>query len=421
MRVPVGIARSAIVAGFHRSEGRCGDFYGAFHHSGDLIMTINRPWIRAVAIVVFGLANFFASGIASAIIYGDNGQPLDRYARYEFGLWGDLPYSDQQAQVGVSNLIADMNKNNLEFSVYNGNFKAPNGIAGSVTATTCSNALYAQVREASRTLASDAVLTFGENDWTNCDRPSNGAFNSLERLDYARRLFFATPPALGDGLRNLAVQDGKLCLGASGYTECVENRRWAIGGVVYVTLNIPGACNNLCDVAPNANEYAARNRANIEWMRSAFAYNKARSWAAMVIISHANPGWDQSDGTRAPLRDPKSLAQTDGQPDGYQEFLLALRDEVAAFERPVLYVHGGSHYPRIDKPLLDARGRRLENFTRAETFGGNPETGNNDAQWLKVIVEHNTREVFSFQPQIVPGNRTAVSVPPTPGPYDFID
>jgi hypothetical protein len=28
---------------------------------------------------------------------------------YAIGLWGDLPYSDLQAQVGVPNLIADMN------------------------------------------------------------------------------------------------------------------------------------------------------------------------------------------------------------------------------------------------------------------------------------------------------------------------
>jgi hypothetical protein len=35
----------------------------------------------------------------------------------------------------------------------------------------------------------------------------------------------------------------------------------------------------------------------------------------------------------------------------------------------VVAVHGDSHYPRIDKPLLDADGRRVQNFTRVETFG----------------------------------------------------
>jgi len=118
--------------------------------------------------------------------------------------------------------------------------------------------------------------------------------------------------------------------------------------------------------------------------------------------------WDLSDSTRAPLRDPKTLAETDGQPDGFQEFLLALRDEVIAFRRPVAYVHGDSHYFRIDRPFLDDQGRRLENFTRVETFGDHQENGINDVQWLKVMVDPHSREVFSYQAQIVPSNRVAV-------------
>lgn len=122
-------------------------------------------------------------------------------------------------------------------------------------------------------------------------------------------------------------------------------------------------------------------------------------------------GWDQSDPTRAPLRNPRTLVQTDGQPDGFREFLAALRDEVVAFRKPVAYVHGDSHYFRIDKPFLDAQGRRLENFTRIETFGNSAAADNNDVQWLKVVVAPRSREVFSYQPQIVPGNRTAVPAP----------
>src|SRR5262249_10253321 len=133
--------------------------------------------------------------------------------------------------------------------------------------------------------------------------------------------------------------------------------------------------------------------------------------AAGMIIAQADPGWDQSDGTRAPLRNPKTLAETDGQPDGFQTFLLALRDEVVAFERPVAYVHGDSHYFRVDKPFLDAQGRRLENFTRVETFGDNQANGTNDVNWLKVVVNADSREVFTYQPQIVPANRVAVPAP----------
>lgn len=74
-------------------------------------------------------------------------------------------------------------------------------------------------------------------------------------------------------------------------------------------------------------------------------------------------------------------------------------------------VHGDSHYFRVDKPLQDSQSRRIENFTRVETFGDHPENGNNDVAWLKVDVDPRSREVFSYQPQIVPANRTAVPSP----------
>jgi len=130
-----------------------------------------------------------------------------------------------------------------------------------------------------------------------------------------------------------------------------------------------------------------------------------------MLIYQADPGWDQSDQTRAPLRDPKTLAQIGTDPDGYQEFLTVLRDETVAFRRPVVGVNGDSHYFRIDKPLQDSQGRRVENFTRVETFGDHQENGNNDVHWLKVDVDPRSREVFAYQPQIVPGNRTAVPAP----------
>jgi hypothetical protein len=55
-----------------------------------------------------------------------------------------LTYSDIQATVGVPNLIADMNVQQLAFTVHDGDLKAGNSIAGSVTPTGCQNALYDQ-------------------------------------------------------------------------------------------------------------------------------------------------------------------------------------------------------------------------------------------------------------------------------------
>ena len=114
---------------------------------------------------------------------------------------------------------------------------------------------------------------------------------------------------------------------------------------------------------------------------------------------------------RAPLRDPRTLAETDANPDGFQSFLVALRTDTIDFQKPVVLVYGDSHYFRIDKPLLDTQGRRLENFTRVETFGDNAANGLNDVHWVKVLVDPSSRDVFAFQPQIVPANRVAVPAP----------
>lgn len=340
-------------------------------------------------------------GLDPALARGDDRD--DDGIGYAIGLWGDLPYSTAQIE-GVWRLIDDMNAQRLAFTVHNGDLKAGSG-------SPCDDALYFQSLAFFNSLHAPAMFTPGDNDWTDCDRPANGGFNSLERLDREREIFFSKPFSLGRRPLRQEVQTAPLCLGIKGMVPCVENRRWSIRGVTYVTLNVQGSCNNLCDIAPDAAEYRARNAANIAWLRETFQQARQRGARAVMLVSQGNPGWDQSDPTRAPLRDPRTLNQTDGQPDGFGEFLRALRDEVIAFRRPVAYVHGDSHYFRVDKPFLDAQGRRLENFTRVETFGDNAVNGNNDVQWLKVFVNPRSDEVFSYQPQIVPGNRVAVPAP----------
>lgn len=341
--------------------------------------------------------------LASATIgiaYADD----DDYEKesYSIGLWGDLPYSSAQA-VGVDALIADMNSQRLSFTVHDGDLKA-----GS---TRCDDVVYTNALAYFNALKAPAMFTPGDNDWTDCDRTSAGAYSPRERLDLERKMFFSTPYSLGQRQLRQEVQTASLCVGVTGLVPCVENRRWSVGGVMYVTLNVPGSCNNLCDTGPDLAEYTARNRANILWLQETFALANARKSAAVMIIAQANPGWDQSDPTRAPLRDSKTLAETDAFPDGYQEYLVTLRNEVIAFRKPVAYVHGDSHYFRIDRPLLDSQGRRLENFTRVETFGNNQANGTNDVQWIKVNVNARSREVFKYQAQIVPSNRVAVPAP----------
>lgn len=368
---------------------------------------------RALGVVM--LAAVAALALAGSVAAREADRAKDRdhgkheHEAYEIGLWGDLPYSTVQATIGVPNLVADMNAQGVLFSVHDGDLKTGNG------SPVCDDALYSQALATFDTLKAPAMFTPGDNEWTDCDRPKNGGFNSLERLTHERQVFFSTPYSLGQHPIRESVQAEPLCLGVTDpvtltkvLVPCVENRRWSAGDVVYATLNIQGSCNNLCGDGPDADEYAARNEADIRWMKETFAKAIDRHAKAIMLVSQADPGFSESE-FDAPQRDPETLAQTDGDPDGYQEFLLALRDQVIAFGRPVVYVHGDSHYFRIDKPLLDSQGLRVETFTRVETFGDHAEGGTNDVNWVKVRVDPDSREVFAFQPQVVPANRT---VPP---------
>ena len=358
-------------------------------------MSFYRMALGALLLTALGTT----TPLARAFDGNEDGE--DDNKAYAIGLWGDLPYSAGQA-IGVKNLIADMNSQRLAFTAHDGDLKA-----GS---TVCLDTVYTDALGYFNSLKAPAAFTPGDNDWTDCDRTAG--YSSLAQLDHERLLFFNTPYTLGQKKLRQDVQATPLCLGFGGKSvPCVENRRWTYGNVTYVTLNIQGSCNNLCDTLPDAAEFAARNAADIAWMKLAFAEAKKNRSAAVMLISQANPGFDATDSTRGPVRNANTLAEANAATDGFKDFLIALRAEVVAFAKPVSYVHGDSHYFRVDKPFLNATGQRLENFTRVETFGDNQQNGNNDVNWVKVFVDPNSREVFAYQPQIVPGNRTAVPLP----------
>ena len=65
----------------------------------------------AAAAVICASAAAYAGGQADV-----TSVPGERRATYAIGLWGDLPYSTEQANPGVPHLIADMNAQKLAFT-----------------------------------------------------------------------------------------------------------------------------------------------------------------------------------------------------------------------------------------------------------------------------------------------------------------
>jgi hypothetical protein len=79
-----------------------------------------------------------------------------------------------------------------------------------------------------------------------------------------------------------------------------------------------GSCNNLCDTNPDEAEFKARNAANIKWLKDSFAAASSAGSVAVMVISQANPGWDATDGTRAPVRDAMNFTG-----EGHPQIFLA--------------------------------------------------------------------------------------------------
>ena len=103
---------------------------------------------------------------------------------YSIGLWGDLPYSAEQAAV-LPNLIADMNSQDLAFTAHDGDLRQ-----GSGSPNCADNSIYTKAAGYFASLHAPAIFTPGDNDWTDCDRKSLGADgrNSLQELDQRARI-----------------------------------------------------------------------------------------------------------------------------------------------------------------------------------------------------------------------------------------
>ena len=338
--------------------------------------------------IAVGIA-LFAAAAASA----DEGRDRDDRV-FSFALWGDMPYItpgtiDTQTPK-IAPLIADINAARVAFTIFDGDIKSGNSL--------CTNDVYATAGGYFNSFRAPMIYVLGDNEWTDCHRTNNGGYNNLERLTYIRQTLFASPWSFGHRPMRLEHQ-GPLA------GQYVENTRWKYGDVVFVGLNVPGSNNNFvkpgeclsaksvrtqveCDA--DTAEYRARDAANIAFLRESFAKARAEYAAGLMVVIQADPGFDWPETETV---DERNLAGF----EGYTNFLNALAAETSAFNGQVVLVHGDTHFFKVDKPLF-SQANLLKNFTRVETFGSP------NLHWVKVTVDSKSRNVFSFEPMIVPGN-----------------
>lgn len=331
----------------------------------------------------------FLAGCAALQAGGQTREELQT-TRFEFGLIGDQQYTAED-EAKFPNLMNDLNEANLTFVVHDGDFKA--GV------TPCNDATFSRRKEAFQASRHPFIYTPGDNEWTDCHDRRAGGHDPLERLARLRELFFQGEQSLGQRTLRLTRQSND-----PQYAKFRENARWTYGGVLFVTLHMVGSNNNLGRTPQMDAEYRERNTANLVWMKQAFDLAKRDGNKGVVLITQANPGfenkWDPRKlaipfGPMGPMgKPPEQLKQT-----GFDDFLAALETETLAFGRPVVLVHGDTHIFRIDKPLVSSRSKRvIENFTRVETFG------TPDVHWVRGIVDPKDPDLFTFKPEIVKKN-----------------
>ena len=321
---------------------------------------------------------------------------------FAFGILGDMPYTRKQEEE-YARVLAHMNARDLAFVAHVGDMVGdprPHERDPKASRQPATDENYAYVLGTFQSCRHPLILTLGDNDWADVVEFTKVKVDPLERLAKVRSMFFAEPNR-SLGARSMALESQAADAEHKTY---VENRMWSHRGVTCATLHIMGSDDNSKRAPELVAEYQTRKAANMAWLRKAFARAKADNSLGLVLIAHANPGfenfWPASyigryfrmfHGTKLPNPVPASA---------YDDYVRVLAEEVESYGKPVAFFHGDTHLFRIDKPLFSAKTRRpFENFTRVETFGWP------DSHWVHVAVDPANPELFTCTAQIVPGNR----------------
>ena len=133
------------------------------------------------------------------------------------------------------------------------------------------------------------IYTPGDNEWTDCHRPNNGAYNPLERLAFDRSVFFDRPGrSLGQAPAPVTSQ------ASAGFPENVQLRR---AGVQFATIHVVGSNDGLqpwtgLGLTTATPEQLAAEQARMDnalaVVRSSFAAARQHRDRAVVIFQQAD-------------------------------------------------------------------------------------------------------------------------------------
>lgn len=280
---------------------------------------------------------------------------------FQFLATGDLPYSASQ-ETSYRQLLAQSATEDFEFMLHVGDFKGQS--------MPCSDGEFTKIRDLFRAYPKPIVYTPGDNEWTDCH--GVGA-DPVERLEKIRELFFSDATVLRlDHLKTKHQSDDPA------FAKYAENYRFTRSGVDFVVVHVVGSGNNYRTNEPSAmTEYEERNKANLAFLKESFDQAIASDATAVALIIHANPNFETGRGK------------------GFADFRDAVKGFLEVYKKPVVCIHGDTHYYRIDKPIKNRASQTVMHFTRMEVFGS-PTVGG-----VIVTVDPSDSQVFGFRPYLV--------------------
>ncbi|MGO4189669.1 hypothetical protein [Pseudarthrobacter sp. TAF60_1] len=253
---------------------------------------------------------------------------------FSFGVIGDIPYGAAEIAKFPAH-IKDINADaDLKFVTHVGDIK--NG------SSVCSDEYFQHIRTEFDTFEHPLVYTPGDNEWVDCHRTNNGAYNPLERLDKLREIFFNEP---GKTLGETMPVKSQAGLGLP------ENVRFTQNRVAFSVVDVEGSNNSLQpwtglgETAATPEQLAEvehRTAADLEQIRATFSDATRRNDRAVVLM------------TQADMFDPALLDAARANPEtvsGFRGIVQTIIDETNRFDGPVYLINGDSHVYADNQPL----------------------------------------------------------------------
>ncbi|MDO6439357.1 metallophosphoesterase [Cyclobacterium sp. 1_MG-2023] len=304
--------------------------------------------------------------ISCSFLYSCKNEKSDSF---RFMAIGDVPYHLPEDFGRFERLIKQINDADPAFTLHVGDIKS-----GSVP---CSDEYYGKIKNYFDTFEDALIYTPGDNEWTDCDRESCGSYSPEERLDKLRQLFFSD--SISQGKRPIVLTRQNKTVG---FEKFPENSTWEKSGVTFGTLHVIGSNNNFDTGAEALNdEFYERELANNFWLISLFEAAKENNSKGLVLVLHAGLNYNNKD-----------------ENNGHASFVTLLRQQVKAFDKPVLLLYGDHHRFLVSKPLRDNKGKTMTNFTAVQVFG------DHDIHSVEIKVVPENPNLFEINPFYIKGN-----------------